>query len=293
MAALTIRRLDAGTRVLQSDLWATNSTIVSAGETCLVCDPSIFPDEIAQIREATLASSDLHILVTHSDFDHTCGVPWFADATVVAGASTAAAIADGSARRKLDESAEEWGTSWPGELRVDRIASGEPIRCGDVDVVAIDARGHIDDGSAFIVGDGRLLLCGDYLSAICQPIVLGSIEATIKAIERLLRAISDHDIDVIIPGHGPVLDRPQAQRIGREDIVYLRALQAAAGSAARDGAGANPAFLAARAVAGPRESRPDFEAFDWLSANARRALAEAGHPAFVTTRALVTPSGHP
>jgi glyoxylase-like metal-dependent hydrolase (beta-lactamase superfamily II) len=279
--------------VFQSELWATNSVIVPAGETCLVCDPSIFPDEIDAIRAATRTYAQVYVLVTHSDFDHVCGIPAFADATVVAGPDTAAAIRNGTARHKLDESGREWGSSWDGELRVDRVASVEPFRCGDLEVFAIDARGHIDDGSAFIVGDAALLLCGDYLSAVCPPIVLGSIDGAVAAVARLLEAIAGRDVAAIVPGHGPVLDRRLAQRVGGEDIRYLRALQEAAAAAVRDGASANAAFLRVRAVAPPRAARPDFEAFDWLSANARRALAEAGHPAYAASAAAVTSSGHP
>ena len=106
------------------------------------------------------------MLVTHSDFDHVCGLPAFAGATVVAGVGTAAAIGDGTARRKLDESGPEWGTAWEGELRVDVVVSGEPVLCGDLSVAAVDTRGHTDDGSAFAVIERptpvrrRLPVCG-------------------------------------------------------------------------------------------------------------------------------------
>ena len=291
MPALTVERLDHAVLVLRSDLWATNSAIVHAGDACLVCDPSIFPDEIAEIRTATRGYERVYLLITHSDFDHVCGIPAFADATVVTGATTAAAIGDGTARRKLDESGREWGTSWDGELRVDLVAAGDPVRCGELDVVAVDARGHIDDGSALVVSAAGLLFAGDYLSAVCQPIVLGSIAATIGTIERLIGAIADHDIATVVPGHGPVLDRPRAERIAGEDIAYLRALQAAAAAAVRDGASPNAALLRVRDVPAPRAARPDFEAFGWLSANARWALAEAGHEAFSGPQPPIRPAG--
>lgn len=282
-----MNRLAGGGLVLQSRLWATNSVVLTGGDGCLVCDPSIFPDEIAEIRAATRGPARAHVLITHSDFDHVCGLSAFADATVVAGAGTAAAIADGTARRKLDESGPEWGTAWDGELRVDVVVSSEPMRCGDLSVAAIDTRGHTDDGSAFAVIDRRLLFAGDYLSAVCQPIVLGSFDGAVASIERLLASIERHRITTIVPGHGPVLEPDHARQVGREDIEYLRALQAAAAAAARDGASANAAFLSVRAVPEPRAARPDFAAFDWLGANARRALAEAGHAAFAGPKAPV------
>lgn len=277
MPPLCVSRLQRGELVLQSELWATNSAVVFAGAACVVCDPSIFPEEIAEIRGLTRGAADVYVLVTHSDFDHVCGVPAFADATVLAGESTAAAIADGTARRKLEEGGTEWRTAWPGELRVDAVLSGAPTRCGELEVSAVDCPGHGDDGAAFVIGGRGLLLAGDYLSAVCPPIVLGRIDAAIASIERLLCAIDQHGVTAVVPGHGPVLDRGQAGRIGAQDIRYLRALQAAAEEAVRGGpAGPEAARSIAGAVASPRRARHGFERFDWPLANARRALAEAG-----------------
>jgi glyoxylase-like metal-dependent hydrolase (beta-lactamase superfamily II) len=276
MPPLSVSRLEGGELVLESQLWATNSVVVVGADACLVCDPSIFPDEIAEIRGLTRGSAEVSVLVTHSDFDHVCGVPAFADATVIAGTSTAAAIADGTARRKLDEGGAEWETAWEGELRVDVVASRAPVRCGEEEVSAVDCRGHGDDGSAFVIAGRGLLLAGDYLSAVCPPIVLGSFDAAIASIERLLRAIDEHGITTVVPGHGPVLDRERAQQIGTDDIAYLRALQAAADQAVRSGAAGGAAGRSiAGAVTSPRRARPDFERFDWPLANARRALDEA------------------
>jgi glyoxylase-like metal-dependent hydrolase (beta-lactamase superfamily II) len=277
---LTVTPLPAGGLVLTSELWASNSAVVPSSGARLVCDPSIFPDEIAEVRAAASGGAPVHVLVTHSDFDHVCGIPAFADATVVAGPSTAKAIADGTARGKLDASGPEWGTAWDGELRVDVVAGGEPVQCGDLRVAAVDSRGHIDDGSAFVVLERGLLLAGDYLSPVCPPIVLGSVDGAVAAIERLLSVINEYGISTVVPGHGPLLDAASARRIGAEDIEYLTSLQAAATEAVRIGASPNPALLIARAVVPPRPARPDFDAFDWPSANARRALGEAGHEAF-------------
>src|ERR1700761_7020367 len=203
MPPLSVSRLDGGGLVLQSRLWATNSVIVPAGDGCLVCDPSIFPEEIEEIRAATRIHPRVYAAVTHSDFDHVCGLPAFSGATVIAGASTAAAIADGTAQRNLDESAPQWGTRWDGALRVDAVVGNEPVRCAALSLVAVDCPGHIADGSAFVVIERRLLLPGDYLSGVCHPIVLGSVAGAVAAIERLLATIEDYGIETVVPGHGP------------------------------------------------------------------------------------------
>jgi len=275
MPPLAVSRLDGGDLVLQSRLWATNSAIVRGGGACLVCDPSLFPDEIAQIRAATRGPEPVYVFVTHSDFDHVCGLPAFADATVVAGTSTAAAVADGTARRKLDEGGRECGTAWEGELRVDIGVSGGYVGCGELEVEVVECVGHSDDGSAFVIADRGLLLAGDYLSPVCPPIVLGSFDGAVAAIKRLMRAIDRHGVSTVVPGHGPVLDGDRARQVAREDIGYLQALQAAGEEAVRRGLSPDAALSMVTAVAPPRRARPDFARFDWPLANARRALVEA------------------
>ncbi len=283
MPTLTIDHLDGGVLVFRSELWATNSVLVPAGDACLICDPSIFADEIAQVRAATRGYQRVCVLITHSDFDHVCGVPAFAEATIVAGATTARAIASGVARRKLDEAEREWRAAWRGPLRVDLVAGSEAVHCGTSELVAIEAPGHTDDGAAFVVADRGLMLPGDYLSAVCHPIVLGSLDSALVTHERLLQTLDEHAIRTVVPGHGPVLNAEQARRIGHEDIAYLRTLKVAAADAVHSGTPAEAAMPKVRSVAPPRRARPDFEALDLQSANARAALAGAGHPAFART----------
>jgi hydroxyacylglutathione hydrolase len=279
MPPLTVERLGGEVLVFQSELWATNSVLIPAGDACLVCDPSIFPDEIESVLAATREYEEVFVVVTHSDFDHVCGIPAFADARVLAGADTARAIDAGIARRGLDEAGREWDASWDGPLRVDRVVSDDrSVRCGTLSVVAVPVPGHCENGSAFVILEQGLLLPGDYLSAVCFPIVLSSVAAALASCERLLRTLDEFSISTVVPGHGPALDRSSAQRIGREDADYLRRLQAAASEAVR--VGADEAVSAVRAVEAPRRPRPDLEALDVPSLNAPIALAEAGHPAF-------------
>lgn len=280
MTPLAVTALEGGVLVFQSELWATNSVLVPAGDGCVVCDPSIFPDEIEEIRGAACAWAPCYVFVTHSDFDHICGAPAFADATVVAGARTADAVRDGTAQRALDDAGRDWGTVWRGELRVDVVAGPEPMRCAGATVLAVETTGHAGDGAAFVICERGLLVAGDYLSAACHPIVLSSVDAALASTARLMAAIDTHGITTVVPGHGPVLDHRAATRIGREDIAYLRALQAAAADVARRGVGPDDALSMVRGVTPPRPALADLEALDLLSSNAVVALAEAGHAGF-------------
>jgi hydroxyacylglutathione hydrolase len=271
--ALTADSPCDGVLVLQSELWATNSVLVSGRRDCLVCDPSIFPDEVQEIRGHTRSFERVFLLITHSDHDHTCGIGAFAGATVLAGARTAQAIGDGTAGRKLAEAERLWDIAWPGEPRVDAIVAGES-RWGEFELVTIDVHGHAGDGSAFVIPGRGLLLPGDYLSAACYPYLLDSLADTITAYERLLAAVEEYDVEMVVPGHGPCLDRARARLVATEDLEYLHSLQGAARDAVLGGGSAGSATIAAFAVEPPRPARADFEAFGMRSANARRAVAE-------------------
>ena len=107
--------------------------------------------------------------------------------------------------------------------------------------------------------------------------LFGSLEAALATNQRLLKAIDDYDIALIVPGHAPLLTRHEAKRIGHEDIAHVRSLQAAAADAVQSGASAAAVFVAASSVEPPRDARRDFEAFGLRGANARKALSELGH----------------
>ncbi|MFT3866722.1 MAG: MBL fold metallo-hydrolase [Solirubrobacterales bacterium] len=266
--------LDGRATLLPSRFWATNTLIVEADSGCLVTDPCIFPDELDEIRARVDAYDGACVLITHAHFDHACGIPWFPAATIVAGERTAALIADGTVRGKLDEWGPQWGADWSGEVRVDQVIEGT-ASCGGLAVTAVDVHGHAPDGSAFIVDELGLMVPGDYLSSVSYPLVLSSLPDTIAAQERLLEALDAHPIEVVVPGHGPALSDDEARQVGREDLEYLRALRGAAEEAVSAGAATYPAYMAVYEVEPPREERPDFDPFGHRATNARKAVAEA------------------
>ena len=269
--------LAAGISVFQAPLWQTNSLLALSGSDALVCDPCWTPAEISALHErASAQSGDVQLLLTHADYDHTCGIGLFAEATVVAGATTAERIESGEAAKGLATAGREWGLEWPGEPRVDRVVeAGVEISCGSFRIETIDARGHVADGLAFVLPDQHLLLPGDYLSAITYPYVTASVEESRRTIERLLEALERPEIAWVVPGHGPPLERDDARTIGHTDLAYLERLAAAAHRAVERGLSPGDSLLAAFAVQPPRANTDDFEVFSLRARNAERALAEA------------------
>lgn len=196
--------LGQGVWQLQSRVLSTNSVLGSDAGGSVVCDPSIFADEVAEIRDRAGSPDATQVLITHSDWDHTCGIPRFAGATVAAGAATAQAIADGTAAEKLREDGRVWEMADPGPMRVDHVLkAGEETDVGPERVLVIDAPGHQRDGSAYLPADRGLLITGDYLSQAIYPVLWASLAEAIESYGRLLAAVRDGQAQLVVPGHGP------------------------------------------------------------------------------------------
>lgn len=271
-----LQDLGDGIWVSQAPLWQTNALLVRSAGEVLLCDPCFTPEEIERLAtSARDAGGPIHILVTHGDFDHVCGIGYLPEATVIAGATTAARITSGTAAEELVAAGAEWGVSWPTKLRVDRIVEPGSFRCGTFAVEAIEAPGHTRDGLAYVLADQGVLLPGDYLSAMTYPFIGGGLEDTIATVGRLLGVLERFDLRWVVPGHGPALTPEQAAAVGEADLVYLEALARAVTEAGADGLSPGDALLHVFEVAPPRETTPDFEIYALRSANARSVLANA------------------
>jgi hydroxyacylglutathione hydrolase len=270
--------LGGGLWQFQTALWQTNTLLARAGGEVLLCDPNYRPEEIEAIRAEALREDPaaVHLLLTHGDFDHTCGVPYFPEAAVVAGPETAEAIGSGAAAQGLRGAAVEWGLDWPGELRVDRVVvPGEDVALGCFRLETIDARGHVADGLAYVLLDQGVLLPGDYLSSMTYPFVIHSVEGARRTYERLLEALDRHELRWVVPGHGDALEPVRARAVAEEDVRYLEQLLAAA----REARGSAPGDALLAVFSGappPRPTTDDFEMYGIHALNVQRALAEAG-----------------
>jgi glyoxylase-like metal-dependent hydrolase (beta-lactamase superfamily II) len=271
-----LQDLGGGVWVSQTPLWQTNAVLARSGSESLLCDPCYTPAEIERlVAHAREGGGRMHLLLTHGDFDHVCGVGYFPEAQVCAGAGTAERIRDGTAAEQVAAAGAEWGMEWSTDLRVDRIVEPGLFECGSFTVEAIDASGHTADGLAYVLVDQGVLLPGDYLSDMTYPFVLGGLEETIASTRRLLDFLEQRDLRHVIPGHGRVLTPAEAAEIGEADLAYLEALAQAIGEARADGLSPGDALLHVFAVEPPRETTPDFEIYALRSANARSVLADA------------------
>ena len=211
----------------ESSLWQTSSLLLVADAEAVVIDPCISTDEVARIagRAATLGARVTHVLATHADWDHVCGIAAFPDAVATMGSRTAEIVAGGGPGELIRKRAATYELAIEGNPRVDRaLTVGVAHQIGPFTVETIALRGHTDDGTAYRIRELDLLAVGDHLSAVEFPFASTTSEyrtTLATLIDLLLNDPPAH----VVPGHGPALTAAEALTIAEADLAYLRALR--------------------------------------------------------------------
>lgn len=260
-------------------LWETTSLLVVGEDESLVVDPAITADEVATIewKADELGAPVRHVLITHGDWDHVCGIGGFPDAVVATGEETAAKVASGAAARSVQRAVEELGIVTSGPPRVDHaFERGKAIAPGPFVVETFPLVGHTPDGTGFRLREPGLLLVGDYLSAVEFPFATSpaAYRLTLGGLIDLLR---EDPPETVVPGHGPPLSADEALAVAEADLGYLRSLHRAVVDALAGGATRDEAQAAGLAVSLPRPSAPDLE--EMRGFNVERQLDELLPPA--------------
>jgi glyoxylase-like metal-dependent hydrolase (beta-lactamase superfamily II) len=213
----------------ESALWQTASLLLVEHGEAVVVDPCISAAEVETIaaRARALGARVTHVLATHGDWDHVCGIAAFPDAVAAMGPRTAAIVARGGAAERIAARAAEYGLDVAGPPRVDRILEpGVAHRVGPFVVETTALPGHTPDGVAYRFRAAGVLAVGDHLSAAEFPFASSTADyrATLAALVETLR----HDPPArVVPGHGPELSAAEALAIAEADLAYLRALRGA------------------------------------------------------------------
>jgi hydroxyacylglutathione hydrolase len=238
----------------EATLWSTTSLLVLAEGESLVVDPAISADEVSEIarRARELDAPIRHVLITHGDWDHVCGIAGFGDAVAVMGEETAERVMSRDPAA-LEQAAEHYELGIAGSPRVDRTFSrGSAIALGPFVVETFPLTGHTEDGTGYRLREHGLLVVGDHLSPIEFPFAK-SPAAYRFTLAGLIETLREDPPETVIPGHGAPLSPEEALRIARADLAYLRSLHAAVvGAATRE-----EAHAAGSAVDLPRDCAPD------------------------------------
>jgi hydroxyacylglutathione hydrolase len=242
-------------------LWRTTSLLVLAEGESLVVDPAISADEVAGIarRALELGAPVRHLLITHGDWDHVCGIGGFPNGVAAMGEETGEKVVSGAADESVRRAAEHYDFVLAGSPRVDEtFRRGLAVALGPFVVETFPLLGHTADGSGFRLREHGLLIDGDYLSAVEFPFATspGAYRITLAGLIEMLR---EDPPEAVIPGHGLPLDAMDALSVAEADLSYLRSLHAAVVDALARGGTRDEAREAGLAVDLPRECASDLE----------------------------------
>jgi hydroxyacylglutathione hydrolase len=259
-----------GVERFESALWQTSSLLLSEGTEAVVVDPAVSANEVARMaaRARELGGAVTHVLATHADWDHVCGIAAFPAATATMSEATAARLLARAEEMTTADRATANGVEIAGEPRVDRtFLAGAAVQAGPFLFETIALSGHTSDGTAFRSRQLDLLAVGDHLSTIEFPFATSTAayRGTLAALIDLLR----HDPPGrVFPGHGPELTATDALMIAETDLAYLWELH----DAVALGATREDAREAGLAVKLPRPATEDLAPAQ--VANVEAALAE-------------------
>ncbi|MCW2991462.1 MAG: fold metallo-hydrolase [Solirubrobacterales bacterium] len=208
-----------------SGIWQTTCTVVHSGDECFVIDSPVLPEELEALPSVLdQAGWDLTgLLATHVDWDHVLARTVWPDAPLGVAESSARRLAadPGDAQRKLRAFDREHYVERPPLAlgNVQPLPVPGRLDIGENELEMHPAPGHTQDGMAIVAGWAGVLVCGDYLSPVEEPMVEHEAGAYRETLERLRPLVSA--AAWVVPGHGAPLAPARALEILDDHLEKL------------------------------------------------------------------------
>jgi len=154
----------------------------------VVVDPGPLHEDHLRLVLATAEERELRIgliLLTHGHFDHSEGAPRLAELT-------------GAPVRALDPRF---------RLGDEGLAGGDVVDMDGLRLDVIATPGHSGDSMCFLLPGDRAVLTGDTILGRGTTVVAhpdGRLGDYLGTLHRLRDLAASHDVDTVLPGHGPV-----------------------------------------------------------------------------------------
>lgn len=232
---MMIQYKDNQLTVFESQLYKTTSTVIETDDCVIVVDPCLLPFEVDAIQEYVMdmkGSRPIYLIITHSDWDHIVGAVAFPEATVIASKAFTS---------KNKEEIVEQVKAFDDQYYIDRNSpiiypdvditvtkDGEQLKIGNTVLTFYLAKGHTDDGIYGIVEPIGIWITGDYLSDIEFPFIYSSSKDYIDTLEKTDVILNNHQINVLIPGHGHVTcSKKEILKRKNDGLQYIENLKKA------------------------------------------------------------------
>ncbi len=178
----------------------TTNMVILGGKECFLVDPSPSSDEarghMLEVLERVKKERRIlkGIFLTHHHSDHVEGVDGLKNELglpVIAHAATAAQLPDVVDRSLVEET-----------VFVAKDQDGN-----DLDLKVIFTPGHAKGSLTILVPSRRIAVVGDLMAGI-GTVIIDPPDGNLREYLRSLRRLQQHELDMIIPGHGPFILNP-------------------------------------------------------------------------------------
>ncbi len=227
-----LRQVAKAVLVHESEFVQSNAVVVQGGDGVLLIDAGVHADEMACLAE-DLSDAGQSVAVgfsTHPHWDH---LLWHSRLGAPPRYGTAR-CAD-TARERLSGGIDPARLGIPEQVSLDLIGLITGLSAGtmqipwDGPVVRIlEHQAHAPGHAALVIEECGVLVAGDMLSDVLIPML--DLNGTADPIEDYLAALrllegAVADVDVVIPGHGPVGGPDEVHKRIDQDRAYVQALR--------------------------------------------------------------------